>query len=472
MPVNDPLVQKSIDDIVYQILLGKVIPIIGYDLLHSQFDDSLTDDFLKRMIKIHAKEESNNLNLDNSKTGYELINDYYHSLQNNETFKLKLSKTIQKERINLQLIPESYRKLVSIKDFKLFINATFTNSLELALNAYRAEGKTEEEIKSAYQVYNYHPTEPTDLPEEAPHKNFLVNFECPVIYNLFGTHDDRRGDYVLTDADYIELIYDLIENKQQKFTNLLSFLNGGYLLFLGCNFPDWFFRFFVRLSVQERLDRSSTTSRKSVIDSLTDPSRSVFISQYKIQSVGIDCNSLVDEIFKRLQREKSAILETEDSGNSKIFISYCRKDEDVAKAIAAQFDEKYIDYFLDSNDLDVGNNLNNKITNAIDRCCLFLPVVSANIGVASPYIWLEWKYAIDGKKETWPFFKDFVEQAMLLPESYGVSAELRNKILDKNNTLGIKPDEGTSSIPDEILNTIKMRQYYSRVSGIKNKIKD
>jgi hypothetical protein len=472
MPVNDPLVQKSIDDIVDQILLGKVIPIIGYDLLYSEFDDENPGDFLKQLIKIHAKEELVELDSVNEKTGYELINDYYHGLSDNETFKLKISRTIQKKRFGRRLIPESYRKLVSIKNFKLFVNATFTNTLELALNAYRATGKNEQEIKSSYEIYNYHTTQPTDLPEEAPHRNFLINFKQPTIYNLFGTHDDKRGEYVLTDADYIELIYDLIENKQQKFTNLLSYLNGGYLLFLGCNFPDWFFRFFIRIAVQERLDLATPIKRKSVIDSLADQSRSVFISQYKIQSVGIDCNNLVDEIFKRLQREEGAIIETAETGNNKVFISYCRKDEDIAKAIAAQFDEKYIDYFLDSNDLDVGNNLNNKITDAIDRCCLFLPVVSDNIGKASPYIWLEWKYAIDGEKEIWPFFKNFVDQDMLLPESYGVSPELKSKILNKNNTLGIKPDEGSYKIPDTILNAIKMKQYDSRVSGNKQKLND
>jgi TIR domain/SIR2-like domain len=471
MPINDPAIQRSINDIVDQIILGKVIPIVGYDLLFNEFNDNSPDDFLKRLIKIHTEDDLMQLQQGHEMNGYELINAYYHSLKANdrESFKLRISRTIQGERSNRELIPESYRKLVSIRNFRLFINATFTNTLELALNACRAKGKDEQEIKAAYDVYNFHPNEPTDLPQEAPRRKFEINFIKPVIYNLFGTHDDLRGEYVLTDADYIELIYDLIENKQQKFTNLLSYLQGGYLLFLGSNFPDWFFRFFIRISVGERLDVVNKTNQNSVVDSLRDPSRSVFISQYEIQSLDVDCNELVSEIYSKLNALQGNAGIVTDKGNNKVFISYCRKDEETAKKIAAQFDKKYIEYFLDSNDLDVGNNLNNKIADAIDRCCLFLPVVSNNIGNASEYIWREWKYAIDGKNEIWPVFKNFVDPDMLLPETYGVTGELRSKILDKNNTLGIVPqgDGDGEIISDDMLNKIKNKQYHSRVSGNK-----
>jgi len=65
-------------------------------------------------------------------------------------------------------------------------------------------------------------------------------YEQWISNGMFGRLSD-----VLTDADYIELIYDLIQAKQNKCAKLLSYLKEGYLLFLGCNFPDWFFRFFI-----------------------------------------------------------------------------------------------------------------------------------------------------------------------------------------------------------------------------------
>lgn len=473
MPINDPAIQKSIDNIVEQIRAEKVIPIIGYDLLFNEFEDKNEADFLKRLIKLHAANDGQTLHTE-KKTGYELINDYYHSLPevDPDTFKSQLSKTIQTERFNWNLVPESYRKLVSIKQFKLFINATFTNTMELALNNYRANGNNEQEIKDSYSILNYHSSQPDDLPEPAPPlQRFRVNLDKPIIYNLFGTHDEEPVDYVLTDGDYVELIYDLMVNKQDRFVNLLSYLNTGYLLFLGCNFPDWFFRFFIRICAGEKLDYVSPIKRKAVIDSLilnkADESRSLFIGFYKIQTLDIDCNELVNEIYKKLSNNPGSQSLLSSRGNNNIFISYCRADEQVAKEIAAQFDEKYIEYFLDSSDLQTGDSLNNKITDAIDRCCIFLPVVSANVQGASPYVWKEWKYASDNKKEIWPFFKNFVDPTMLLRDDYGVTAELRNKILDKNTVLGIVPGEGNNTISEIKLSDIKKKQFYSRVSGHK-----
>ncbi len=141
-------------------------------MFHEFDTNNVGDDLLKSLIKIHAHDDNLENTLRHAQTGNghitgnELLNSYYHRLDDNDknSFKVSLSNTILDQRFNLQLIPESLRKLVSIKYFKLFINATFTNSLELALNTYSAEGKDEQEIKSSYTVLNYHPNIPEDLP--------------------------------------------------------------------------------------------------------------------------------------------------------------------------------------------------------------------------------------------------------------------------------------------------------------------
>lgn len=478
--------QKSIDDIVLAIKTGVVIPVVGYDLLFNEFENQNEEnDFLKLLIKKHAENDDQQLKdkvfVDEKKsTGYELINTYYHSLapRDKQVFKLDLSRTIKNGRLNWQLIPESFRKLVSIKHFKFFINGTFTNTLELALNTYRGVGKNPEDIKSSYSVFNYHPIHPQDLPSARPPRRFYLDFEKPVIYNLFNTHDEIQGDYLLTDADYIELIYDLMQDKGESFKNLLGYLNKANLLFLGCNFPDWFFRFFIRVCVGDRLDAAPDLEKKMVIDSLNnlDSSRSVFISHYKIQTLRIDCNTLIDEIYKVFLKDKETSNVIAGKGNSNVFISYCRADEQLAYDIAEQLDDKYIEYFLDNSQLRSGDSLNDSIASAIDKCCIFLPVVSNNIAKASPYIWREWKYAVDRKKTIWPVFKEFVDRDMLLPPELGVNAEVRDAILNKNNICGITlSQEGSDGeiaargnvIAEQKLKDIKETQFHCRVSGNK-----
>jgi hypothetical protein len=468
-PDNQETIEDFINNIALNIRTGKVIPIVGYDFLLDQYSVPESErDFLKALIKIHARDPTLELRYPRAKTGGDLINEYYHDLDDNErpVFKLEISETIQQERIAMRLIPESYRKLVSIRCFNLFINATMTNSLELAMNAYRGEGNTEDAIRSSYTVFNYDPNHPDDLPTQAPPRNFRVEFEKPVIYNLFGTHDKERGEYILTDSDYIELIYDLIKYERNKFSNLLSYLNAGYLLFLGCNFPDWFFRFFIRVCVGDRLDSEIPMKGKTVIDTLNsiDPSRTVFIDQYQIRSIEMDCNLVIDKLFEALK--DTNCLMGGGRLNNKVFISYCRADEDLALAIARQLKVYFVDYFLDSESLSIGDDLGETIKWEIDNCCLFLPIVSTNIQRSSPYVWREWNYAVDTKEDVWPIYREFVDTDVLAPVSFKLSDRLRPRILNPNNTLGIEPGKD-DSIPMIAIKKIKERQYLSRVSGKK-----
>jgi len=470
-PDNQQTIDDFISSIAKYIQTGKVIPIIGYDMLDSQYSAPGSDkDFLKNLIKVYTQDTNLESLYPRAKTGSELVNEYYHELDEIERpgFKISISQTIQRERFRLRLIPDSYRKLVSIKCFNLFINATITNSLELAMNTFRGTGNTEDEIKSSYTVFNYDPNHPDDLPFPAP-PNLYIDFGNPIIYNLFGTHDADRGDYILTDADHIELIYELIKRENERFANLLSFLNEGYLLFLGCNFPDWFFRFFIRICVGERLDSASPIKKKAVIDTLNsiDASRTVFISQYRIRSIEMDCNVVVDKLYEALGNTKCR--DKQSMVNNKVLISYCRADEDFVRLLIAQLDAVFIDYFVDFENMQTGDALSAAIQAEINKCCLVLPVVSGNIQRSTPYVWREWSYIVNKKEKIWPIFREFVDQDMFAPADFVLPLEIRSKILNKNTTLGIIPGINGKIIETD-LRRIKETQYLSRVSGKKQNL--
>jgi hypothetical protein len=481
-------IQKDVNELVRAIKRGDVIPIVGYDMLTSEFQQDAERDFLKILIKIHSEKNDNELEdilartqrNEQELTGQDMINIYYHNLPNQkrrDNFKRALSETIQDERFNHNLTPESFRKLVSIKHFTFFINATFTNILTLAYNKFRARGKDGEEMQSSYEVTS----DPTVISRPAPAARFTLKLEKPLIYNLFGTHDEAADDYLLTDADYVEFIHDLIRDKDVRFSNLVSFLNEADLLFLGCNFPDWFLRFFIRVCVGDRLDRVSPIERKTVIDTINnlqlDSSRSVFLGYYRIQTLKIDCNTLIDEIYQSLSNDRDKTQNIlDDQGNNNVFISYCREDEQVVKDLTTQFNDKYVDYFQDVNNLRSGDSLNDKISTAIDKSCVFLFIVSSNIQKADKYLWEELRYAIARKKLVWPVYKEFVNKDMLLPPEFKVTDDLR-EVLNKNAKLGIvlsqepasstdPPNEeigkGGYTIPEAKLREIKELQYLSR----------
>jgi len=463
---------SAIDQIATAIQRGKVIPIVGYDLLHYDFESiSAEDDFLKGLLKAHSKIDDLNAAFPGAKTGNDFINAYYHQLPipKQDNFKSDISNTIAAQRLNLKVIPESLKKLVSIKQFNLFINATFTNSLELALSTYRIVESDAFKIKDAYVVANYHAAIPQDIPEPAP-ESFHIHLPKPVIYNLFGTHDSQDNEYVLTDADYIELIYDLIEKKKVKFGNLFSYLKDGYLLFLGCNFPDWFFRLFVRFCIGDRVDMSKeATSRKAVIDSLVtlDTSRTIFINDYGIQKVDLDCKILVNEIYRRFETMSGGQYLVPKIENNKVFLSYCKADYEVVSGISKQLSSKYIDHFIDANEFASGMDLHDTIKKEIDNACVVLAFVSNHLSVASDYFCLEWAYALRKGKTIWPVFIDFVDSAsLMLPcKDKDMVPMIRENILNRYNILGIKLTED-NKIPEapenNKLNEIKNLVYNCR----------
>jgi len=466
--------RAAIKRLISHIRTGRVIPIIGYDLLFYEYENFVPEnDLLEALLKIHVKKANFDKDLHeafkDARTGNELIDAYYHSLSFDQkmNFKVELSNTIEEQRLSLKVIPESLKKLVSIKFFKLFINATIINSVELALNAYRAEATEQERIKSSYQVFTNNVNAPEDLPDPAP-SNFFMNLKLPTIYNLFGIHNSEGNEYIITDADYVELIFSLIkDDTRTRFQNLLSFLNGGYLLFLGCNFPDWFFRFFIRICVNDRLDVTNKVQLKSVIDNLNtlDQTRSVFIGQYGIQKIDVNSNVLIDEIYKSFYQEPGRPNLVQDRENNKVFISYCKKDAAAATSIAEQFVERFISHFIDYKELETGMSLTDTIRHEIDNACIVLALVSYNLQSCSDYFCLEWAYALHKEKKIWPVFIDFVDSTKIfLPCGDDKLSEIRDKILNTKNPLGIVLD-AEKKIPEKQLNDLQRELFSCRIKG-------
>jgi molecular chaperone DnaK (HSP70) len=72
---------------------------------------------------------------------------------------------------------------------------------------------------------------------------------------------------------------------------------------------------------------------------------------------------------------------------------------------------------------------------------------------------------VNRKIDIWPVWSEFVDRDILLP-GIDISGEVRDKILNKNNTLGIKLSD-TKELSKDALQKIKQKQYLSRVTGKK-----
>jgi hypothetical protein len=79
-----------------------------------------------------------------------------------------------------------------------------------------------------------------------------------------------------------------------------------------------------------------------------------------------------------------------------IFVSYAREDQEAAKSLQARLEEAGLDVWLDEKRLLPGAVWDSEIEVNIQRCSLFLPLLSQNTaGRKEGYFRREWRLALD-----------------------------------------------------------------------------
>jgi len=87
-----------------------------------------------------------------------------------------------------------------------------------------------------------------------------------------------------------------------------------------------------------------------------------------------------------------------------VFVSYASDDRtrSFAKAIADALSKEGMDVWFDQQDLGSGDDFERKITGAIERCAVFVPVISKAVAEPRRFFFSEWRAAIDvSKKAGW-----------------------------------------------------------------------
>src|SRR5262249_44625844 len=103
------------------------------------------------------------------------------------------------------------------------------------------------------------------------------------VYSLLGRPGDA-GEYAVTEEDTLEFIHELKAKlePQGELKNLGAILRQSHLLFLGCGFPDWLMRFFMRTLRGERFYAQPLRRRARVVDRRAEREGNLvlFLQQY------------------------------------------------------------------------------------------------------------------------------------------------------------------------------------------------
>ena len=295
--------------------------------------------------------------------------------------------------------PEALMQLAGIDRFDLFVSLTFDSLLTNAIDKVRFHGE------ARTVEYAFSPGAGQDLP--SPREEL----RRPAVYHLLGKMSSQP-DYVITDEDTLEFMHRM-QWQQRPAPNLFDALRDNHLLFIGCTFSDWLARFLIRVAKSRQLSVQRPVMELIVAtDADSDQNLVRFLRHFSPFTKILPCQpaEFVGELAKRygsrthpggaqVVREAagSDAAEPKAMEEGAIFISYTHDDVSAARRLRDFLEEEAgVDVWLDTRQLELGDDWDAKIRRNIKNCSYFMPLISANaVRRREGYFRREWAWASD-----------------------------------------------------------------------------
>lgn len=301
-------------------------------------------------------------------------------------------------------LPPSLQKLAKITDFTVYGTFGVDDLLTQALNEVRYKGqKVTQSIAFSPEAINI------DLPKTTPDAT---------VYHFFGKAQSTDSECGLNDEDIMEFIL-AFPNTQTK--NLTLKLQESHLLFLGCGEGDWLLPFLIRIAKNTRLSGIRPKRQEFVVNPkmLTNVCSTRWFRYFNPEFspiISMDPLAFIDELERRWslrnapKGDENAMVtitpsvetaEIEIPQHNYVFISYDGDDRSVALRLSQQLRDYGIPTWVDvEGGIAMGENFRQKFTEAILKCKLFLPIISATaLGTDEGYFIEEWAVAKERNKK-------------------------------------------------------------------------
>lgn len=386
------------DQLFEQIKEGNVVPIIGEELLKIKVGDKtipLYDFIIQKLADKLEVDYSENNNFTKLSTGANISK--WKELRTN--IYIETAKILEENSFEL---PVHLKKLFEIKEFKLILSTTFDNL------GYRTleESIDKENIDSVYY-------------EKGKIKDITITGKT-ILYQMFGKAKKSTRSFVLNEDDLIDYLHQWMNDNYAPI-NLMNNLKQKYLLVIGCNYPNWLFRFFLHSIQSPNLSPASTfeENKEYIAGYNTDEELTSFLFRVGAYYED-DIEKFIDELMERYRA-----LEDKKIIKNEVFLSYASEDINSAKKIKERFDKENIGVWFDKDDLEDGDIFDEKIKSNIKSSKIFVPVLSKNVLTKQGrYFKKEWSLGVDvarehfGQRFIFPIIIDDVDiKDELIPEA-------------------------------------------------------
>jgi hypothetical protein len=365
-----------------QIREGNVVPVIGSRLLVSgDGQQSLQLLIAERLLEMH------NIQVDpESLPPFREVNDVVSRLKavtNLQDLYANIHEAIQELTSNDAAIPGPILQLAQISDFHLFVTLTPDDMLARCL-------------KRRYIVNEiiHSPKLPSSEARDLSVDWHGRAGEAHLLY-LFGKSRSSPM-FAIHDEDLLEYAHNIITRGSNVPNRFLNELQERNLLFIGCNFPDWLTRFFLRVTRKNRL--AEQPKREWLIDELQpQESLTCFLNSFCKDTEILSQIPPVNFVEELNRRWKAGAPPPPPPPTHRVmfFISYSRctdysRAETMVKALQnLGVPENQI--WFDRNIIEPGDNFRLRIIDGIRTCRYFLPLLSLSANRREQaFVFREW----------------------------------------------------------------------------------
>jgi hypothetical protein len=304
---------------------------------------------------------------------------------------------VEKNKTHIKLRNEVHNYLVA-SNFPIIITTISFDIIERVLN---------HELEN-YQSVWYKPNK----------ENSILPPRC--VYHIFGQAKD--GSKWVSDEDLL-LVFLLSHNrKDNSATGLIDYLNEDEkkMLVLGCDLPNWLFRFLwqptqVGRNINDKTTQGYWINKEKPEDSFENfLKKKNFSADDQMKDILIEATRLLQQQESREIEEHNSILDSDDDFD--VFISYASEDKQVAKDIFKKLKNMHVKAWFDEKghgEITPGSPIWDRINNGIKKSTHFMPIITEN--------WMKKMTSTSGlKDETNMAEKWFTDHRNILKDTYSI----------------------------------------------------
>lgn len=226
-----------------------------------------------------------------------------------------------------------------------------------------------------------------------------------ILYHLFGKVNAVHKSFLVTDEDLLDYLH-CWHNQDTRPPVLEKYLKDKFFLVLGCNYPNWLFRFFWHSIKNFSIAPTSDLGMQGVValdqHHADDQELIGFLSRIKTITVN-NTEDFIGELIERYQlRNKDKVITSKsdniesDTQKHDIFISYASEDFEIAKEIYNLLKSLGANPWFDKKKLEGGELYERTIDKQIKECKRFMPILSQNtLTNERRFFKKEWTHSIE-----------------------------------------------------------------------------